>query len=237
MPTKRTYHTFILSGVFAVAMGFLEAIVVVYLRKIYYPRGFDFPLQAVSSGMLSLELYREICTIVMLVIIALITGKNRLQKFAWFLYCFAIWDIFYYVGLKLFLNWPPSLLTWDILFLIPVPWVSPVLAPVICSLTMILLAACIVVLQAKGYDVHIKFIEWGLIIGGGMIIFISFIRDYSKIIVQEGLLEKILTLSEDQRFYQVMSQYQPVDFAWSLFIFGEILILFSVIMMVIRIKR
>jgi len=237
MPTKRTYHMFILSGVFAIAMGFLEAIVVVYLRKIYYPWGFDFPLQAISSGMLSLELYREICTMVMLVIIALIAGKNRLQKFTWFIYCFAIWDIFYYVGLKLFLNWPPSLLTWDILFLIPVPWISPVLAPVVCSLTMILLAVCIVVLQVKGHDVRIKFLEWGLIIGGGVVIFISFIRDYSQIIAQEGLLGKVLALPKDQRFYQAMAQYQPVDFAWSLFIFGEILILLSITMIVIRIKK
>jgi len=228
---------FILSGVFAIAMGFLEAIVVVYLRKIYYPWGFDFPLQAISSGMLSLELYREICTMVMLVIIALIAGKNRLQKFTWFIYCFAIWDIFYYVGLKLFLNWPPSLLTWDILFLIPVPWISPVLAPVVCSLTMILRAVCIVVLQVKGHDVRIKFLEWGLIIGGGVVIFISFIRDYSQIIAQEGLLGKVLALPKDQRFYQAMAQYQPVDFAWSLFIFGEILILLSITMIVIRIKK
>jgi len=237
MPTKRTYHMFILSGVFAIAMGFLEAIVVVYLRKIYYPWGFDFPLQAISSGMLSLELYREICTMVMLVIIALIAGKNRLQKFTWFIYCFAIWDIFYYVGLKLFLNWPPSLLTWDILFLIPVPWISPVLAPVVCSLTMILLAVCIVVLQVKGHDVRIKFLEWGLIIGGEWLFLFSFIRDYSQIIAQEGLLGKVLALPKDQRFYQAMAQYQPVDFAWSLFIFGEILILLSITMIVIRIKK
>ena len=237
MLVKKAYRTFVLAGLFAVAMGFLEAIVVAYLRKLYYPWGFDFPLQAISSGMLYLELCREICTLVMLVTIALIAGENRLQKFAWFIYCFAIWDIFYYVGLKLFLNWPPSLLTWDILFLIPVPWVSPVLAPVVCSLTMILLAVCIVALQEKKYDVRIKFFEWGVIIAGAVIIFFSFIWDYLQIIVREGFAGKLLSLPGDQRFYQATAQYYPVDFAWPLFIFGEILILFSITMMVIRIKR
>lgn len=239
MSGKKTfiYRTFILTGLFAIAMGFLEAIVVVYLRELYYPNGFSFPLQAMPAGILSVELVREICTMVMLLTIALIAGKNKLQKFAWFIYCFAVWDIFYYVGLKLFLNWPPSLMTWDLLFLIPVAWVGPVLAPVICSLTMILLAACIVVLQEKGYDVRIKFSEWGLIIGGAVIIFIAFIRDHSRIIIREGFLGDYFNLLDNPRFNQVMAQYKPGYFIWPLFILGEIIILSGITLMVIRIKR
>lgn len=237
MPNKKTFQIFAYAGLFAIAMGLMEAIIVVYLRKLYYPQGFSFPLQTMPSDMLYLELVRETCTIVMLVFIALIAGKNKIQKFAWFIYCFAIWDIFYYVGLKLFLDWPPSIFTWDLLFLIPVPWVGPVITPVICSLTMILLAACIVVLQEKGYEVHIKPREWALIFGGGFIIFIAFIWDYSRIIIQKGYLGKLLTLTQDQSFLQIMAQYRPVSFAWLVFIVGEILILAAITLMTVRTKK
>jgi len=239
MSDKKTliYRMFILTGLFAIAMGFLEAIVVVYLRELYYPNGFSFPLQTMPAGILSVELAREICTMLMLVTIALIAGKNKLQKFAWFIYCFAVWDIFYYLGLKLFLNWPPSLMTWDLLFLIPVAWVGPVLAPVICSLTMILLAAGIVVLQEKGYDVRIKLSEWVLIIGGAVIVFIAFIWDHSRIIIREGFLGEYFNLLDNPRFIRVMAQYRPVYFIWPLFILGEIIILSGISLMIIRITR
>ena len=239
MSDKKTliYRMFVLTGLFAIAMGFLEAIVVVYLRELYYPHGFSFPLQTMPANILSVELVREICTIVMLLTISLIAGKNRLQKFAWFIYCFAVWDIFYYVGLKLFLNWPPSLLTWDLLFLVPVAWVGPVLAPVICSLTMILLAVCIILLQEKGYHVRIKFSEWGLIIGGAVIIFIAFIWDHSRIIIKEGFLGDYFNLLNNPRFNQVMAQYQPVYFIWPLFILGEMIILSGISLMTIRTTR
>src|SRR5579859_4688314 len=125
---------------FSIAMGFLETAVVVYLRKIYYPHGFQFPLTPVDPDIGLVEFLREAATIIMLVGIGIIAGKNTSQKFAIFLYCFAVWDIFYYVFLKLLLGWPESLFTWDILFLIPVPWVGPVLAPSIVALTMIAFA-------------------------------------------------------------------------------------------------
>lgn len=239
MSDKNTliYRMFMLTGLFAFAMGFLEAIVVVYIRELYYPNGFSFPLQTMPAGMLSVELVREICSMVILLTIALIAGKNKLQKFAWFIYCFAVWDIFYYVGLKLFLNWPPSLMTWDILFLIPVAWVGPVLAPLICSLTMILLAACIVLIQEKGHDVRIKRSEWGLIIGGAVIIFIAFIWDHSRIIIKEGFLGEYFNLLNNPRFNQVMAQYKPEFFIWPLFILGEIVILSVISLMIIRITR
>lgn len=231
------YRMFILTGLFAMAMGFLEAIVVVYLRELYYPNGFSFPLQTMPASILTLELMREICTLVMLLAIALIAGKNKLQKFAWFIYCFAVWDIFYYLGLKMFLNWPPSLMTWDLLFLIPVAWVGPVLAPVICSLTMILLAACIVVLHEKGYYVRIKISEWGPIISGAVIIFIAFIWDHSRLIINEGFFGEYFNLLDNPRFIQVMAQYKPEYFIWPLFILGEMIILSGISLMTIRITR
>jgi len=149
---------------FSVAMGFLETAVVIYLRKLYYPNGFQFPLVPVSYDIAMVEFLREAATIIMLAGIGILTGKNTSQKFAIFLYCFAVWDIFYYVFLKVFLGWPESFLTWDILFIIPVPWVGPVICPCIASLTMIILTTFVIYFQEKGYDIHLKLKEWVLLI-------------------------------------------------------------------------
>lgn len=222
-------RTFVLLGIFSVAMGFLEGIVVVYLRQINFPQGFNFPVTPLPLNIFHIELLREVATITMLITVGIIAGKNSLHKFACFLYCFAIWDIFYYAGLKLFLDWPPSFLTWDVLFLIPIAWISPVLAPIICSLTMILLAGSIIYLNERGYKVKIKLIEWGLIIIGALIIFITFIWDSSRLIIQEGLLSSFWTLADNEHFNKIISQYKPTYFNWYLFALGEVLILFALV--------
>jgi hypothetical protein len=87
-----------------------------------------------------IEITREFSTLLMLFSVAWISGRNFLQQLSVFLFLFGIWDIFYYVALKIFLDWPGSFLTWDLLFLIPITWLGPVLAPVICSVVMILTA-------------------------------------------------------------------------------------------------
>ena len=121
---------------FAIAMGFLESAVVVYMREILYPEGFAFPLSPIPVSLAVTELLREVATMVMLVTIGVIAAKRFSTGFAWFIYSFAIWDIFYYVFLKLLLGWPESVLTWDVLFLIPTIWTGPELLPVLVSLTM-----------------------------------------------------------------------------------------------------
>ena len=174
---------------FSIAMGFLEAAVVVYLREIIYPEGFCFPLKEIPLNIFFVELGRETSTIIMLVTIAIISGKTLLEKFCYFIYCFGIWDIFYYIWLKVTLNWPPSLLTDDILFLIPVPWTGPVLAPVIVSLTMIIIAVTIIFLLENGYSFVVERSVWVLSISGAMIIFISFIWNFPNMTRQQTLPE------------------------------------------------
>ncbi len=222
-------RNFLLLGIFSVAMGFLEAIVVVYIRQIYYPGGFNFPLNLLSPDMLKIEWLREIATIIMLVSISLIAGNNYLQKFSYFLFSFAIWDIFYYVGLKLFLNWPPSFLTWDILFLIPLPWIGPVLAPIISSFTMILLTVCLIYFQTQ-HKIKIKIFEWGLIFIGAFVIFVTFIWDYAEIIIKKNFLSSFWSLSKNTHFRNIILQYKPDYYNWYLFFLGEILILIAIIL-------
>jgi len=120
-------------GVFGAAFGYLEAAVVVYLRAIACPEGFSFPLKTIPPFILAAEVGREAATLAMLAAVASALGGPRLLKLSRFLFCFGLWDIFYYAGLKMLLGWPASLLTWDILFLIPVPWSAPVLAPALVA--------------------------------------------------------------------------------------------------------
>ena len=234
--SRRIWQIFLLLGIFSIAMGLMEAIAVVYLREIYYPQGFNFPLNPLSLRTLSLELLREITTIIMLAMVALITGRNYLQRFSFFLYIFSIWDIFYYLGLKLLLGWPSSLLEWDILFLIPITWVGPVLAPIICSLTMIVLAVCLMILQDKRKLAKIKFSEWGLLISGALIIFYTFIKDYSRIIIMGGFLSDFWRLTDNEQFQQLISQYVPSEYSWYLFGIGEFLALSALALIIIRTK-
>jgi len=143
MPVYKASTNLIWITFFAIAMAFVESAVVVYLRELYYPEGFNFPLVLLPGRIALTEFLREIATLIMLLGIGFLAGRNFRQRFAWFIYSFAIWDIFYYVFLKLILDWPSSWLTWDILFLIPVIWTGPVLAPVLVSLTMIILSSII----------------------------------------------------------------------------------------------
>lgn len=224
---KFTKNLWLLS-IFGIAMGFFEAMLVVYSRIAYYPLGFKFPLNlAVLDKLLFFEWLREAATIIMLLIIAIIAGKTFLQRFSYFLYAFAIWDIFYYAGLKLVLGWPASFLTWDLLFLIPVTWIGPVLAPIICSLTMIALGLLILYLENNFKLKKINFYEWGLILAGGFMILLTFIWDYFKIIIQGGFISDFFNLLSNQGFIEIVSNYVPTHYAWGWFIAGELLILGS----------
>jgi len=232
----KVHPNFYLLGFFGIAMGALEAIVVVYLRQIYYPMGFDFPLTLISPPMISIEWLREAATIIMLISIGMIAGKTHLQRFSYFLYTFAIWDVFYYVALKLLLNWPSSLLTWDILFLIPVPWVGPVLAPLICSLTMIFLSGSVIHFQERVAAFKIQLLEWNLIIIGAFIILITFMWNYSQIVIKEGHLSRFWTLLSDEHFLKIILSYQPTHFNWVTFLMGEFVILGAILLIYRRVK-
>lgn len=237
MNKNKIHHKCIPITVYGIAMGFLEAIVVVYLRELFYPDGFDFPLSNMPAKILWIEWIREITTIIMLFVIGIIAGKNPLQKFAYFIFTFGVWDIFYYIALKIFLDWPASLLTWDILFLIPITWLGPVLAPILCSITMILLSIFIIYFNEKNYLLKINFKEWLLIILGAIFIFITFIRDFSNIIINNGFLSKLSSLPSNTDFQKIVSEFIPQYFNWYLFGIGELLILLSIVFMYIRINR
>ena len=218
-------------------MGYMESTVVVYLRKIYYPDGFKFPLIPVSPDIAVIEFCREAATIIMLIGAGLMAGKNTAQRFAFFIYSFAIWDIFYYVFLKVLLNWPASLFTWDILFLIPVPWVGPVIAPCIVSLTMIVLTLIIVYHQEKDKHVHISFIEWMFLILGSITVIFSFLWDYIMYLSMHGADKAVWTLSSNSNMFEEVSNYIPQSFNWWLFGAGEGFLLIALLHILRRLIR
>jgi hypothetical protein len=153
--------------------------VVVYLREIFYPDGFTFPLTVFgidqfSKRLLLTEIGREAATIILIFTGSWLFGKNRRQRFAYFLTIFAIWDIFYYVWLKVLLDWPASIMDWDILFLIPNTWASAVLYPVFVSVTLLLFAAAILYRDARGRPIKVTRADWLVFIIAGVIVVVSF---------------------------------------------------------------
>lgn len=168
-----------LAGVilFAIAFAFVESSVVVYLRALYYPEGFQFPLKVLSNHHLAVELAREAATIVMLAAVGVIAGATRWERFAYFLIAFGVWDIFYYVWLKVAIGWPVSIFDWDILFLLPVPWIGPVLAPVLVSVLMILAGALILHRDQDQWMFRVPLKVWILALVGTTVILLSFMLD------------------------------------------------------------
>jgi hypothetical protein len=204
---------------FAIAMGLLETIVVVYLRELYYPEGFAFPLKLMKPMMVSIELLRELATLIMLLAVGFIAGKNASTRFAWFIYAFAIWDIFYYVFLRLLVNWPESLFTWDILFLIPVTWVGPVIGPVINSLTMILLAI-ILIEKSRRAAIRISGFEWMLLILGSIAVILSYTLEYTHFMLDKFSLHELFKPENPQLVVDYATTFIPRHFMWGLFACG-----------------
>jgi hypothetical protein len=139
MKTNSNAKRWLTVVIFAMAMAWVESAVVYYLRTMinriepYQPE----PLPIIG-GLGPAEMVREVATMVMLLTLGILAGRNWKSRLGYSAIAFGVWDIFYYVFLKLMCGWPHSLLNWDILFLLPLPWWGPVLAPVSIALLMIL---------------------------------------------------------------------------------------------------
>lgn len=137
---------------FGAAFGYVEAAVVVYLRALYYPDGFAFPLILPATNIGWVELLREAATLVMLVAVAGLTARSAWGRFGAFAVAFGVWDLAFYAGLALTLGWPPSLSTWDVLFLIPGVWTGPVGSAAGIAVALVVCGAWI--LHADGQGVR-----------------------------------------------------------------------------------
>ncbi len=125
--------------IYAMAMAWVESAVVYYLRTMidriqpYQPN----PLPIIG-GLGEAEIVREAATMIMLLAVGILAGRNWRSRLGYAAIAFGVWDIFYYLFLKVMCDFPRSLFDWDILFLLPLPWWGPVLAPVSIAALMIL---------------------------------------------------------------------------------------------------
>lgn len=166
---------------FGIAMGYLEATVVVYLRALYYPEGFAFPIKLIPSNMAIVEVGREAATIIMLITMAGLAGRRFWERFGYFMIAFGVWDIFYYLALKMTLDWPSNLFETDILFLIPLPWIGPVIAPALVSLLMIGAGISLLFRSQRGEEIRFSILSWILGVTGTLIILYTFLYDFRSV--------------------------------------------------------
>jgi len=170
---------------FGIAMGYLEAVVVVYLRAalglvefttvpVLEPAEFD-----AFAGM---EIARELATLVMIAAVGWLAGRSWVERLAWSAVLFGAWDIVYYVGLWVTIGWPPALDSWDLLFLIPMPWVGPVWAPMVVSATLIGFGLAAANRLRAGRTVDIGRLEMALAVTGGALVILSFLPDAGRVL-------------------------------------------------------
>jgi len=170
--------------VWGIAFGYIEAAIVIYLRRLYYPDGFSFPIVLADIHIAAVEMMRELMTLIIIWAVAELTFRTSLKKLAGYMIMFGVWDIFYYIFLKLFLDWPESFLTWDILFLIPLPWAGPVLAPILVSISLIYAGMVILVEMNVGTSFQFGKKFWIMEILAAVIIIISFMIPGTAVIDQ-----------------------------------------------------
>ncbi len=204
---------------FAIAMAFLESAVVIYLRQLYYPTGFRFPIAPLDPRIAFTELLRELATMVMLFAPGALLSRNRIERFAWFCFCFGVWDIFYYVFLKAILDWPQSLFDRDILFLVPVVWVGPVLAPCIVSIGLVVFAGIILLRSHRSTSFGLRKWHWAILSASGGLVLYTFIEGPCMFMLNGN--DAVHASSMPVAGYLALDQlrtYFPQQYAWPLFI-------------------
>jgi hypothetical protein len=220
IPTNRRFAAV---TIYSIAMGYLESAVVIYLRETAFGNSFQvFPVRFLDPQLGGIEFAREAATIIMLLMVGYLAGKNRFQQFMFFVFSFAVWDLFYYLFLKIFTGWPASLGGFDVLFLIPVIWISPVICPIMISLLLAVSASFLIFLSEENFSQNgktvrfrIGFINIILFVVGSAIDFYSFTEQIFRILLYQGP--------------KGLVNFTPTSFDWTLFLIGYILLCISAI--------
>ena len=149
--------------VFAIAMAWVEAASVYYLRvmvdRLQPYQANPLPMTGVLEPV---ELVREAATLVMLLSVGALAGWTWATRLGYTAIAFGVWDIFYYVFLKIMCDWPTSLFDWDVLFLLPLPWWGPVLAPMCIAVLMIVWGTLISLGSGQRADRSAPWLFWSL---------------------------------------------------------------------------
>lgn len=198
-------HRWVIVVVFAAGMAWVESAVVVYLRTLigrlepYQPN----PLPVTSAGLGQTEIVREVATMVMLCTVGWLAGRSWRARLSYTMIAFGAWDILYYVFLAVIGPWPRSILDWDILFLIPLPWWGPVLAPMLIAALMIGGGALAARLDERDHQVWPGRPAWLLNFAGIALAMYVFLQDAIRVAERgEAAIRTVL----------------PVSFNWPLFV-------------------
>ncbi len=202
-PRTRTAirRSVVLVGAYAIAMAYVESAVVVYLRAAYGQQTGDiFPLRIApaSDPFAAIEMGREAATLVMLAAVGGLAGRSGLERLAWIAVAFGAWDIAYYGWLNVFSGWPPTFDTWDILFLIPVPWTGPIWAPILVSAALVTFGVVAATRIRAGRRIDLRPAHVVAALAGGLLVIVSFTLDAGR----------------------VLDGGVPTSFAWPVFAFG-----------------
>ena len=188
--------------IFAIAMGILESICVVYIRQIIFPPNGNITNVPITDFNFTIEAIREAMTIIMLTTVSILSAYNVRTRLAMFFLAFGTWDILYYVGLRIFLQWPVTIMDWDTLFLIPVAWYSPVLVPVLISVYFIFGSIFIILHERNG--IILKFSKSIVLLQ-----FSAFVVWYYSFIKNSAMISE--------------TGYTNVEYSWALFFLGLVL--------------
>ncbi len=173
---------------YGVAMGYLEAAVVVYLRAALGFAGElvgpgESAMTATTVGsFLPAEVTREAATLIMIVAVGWLAGRRPVERLAWAAVVFGSWDIVYYAGLWALIGWPPSLAAWDVLFLIPSAWVGPVLAPIGVSVALVGFGLAATRRLRAGGRLRVGPGRLALAAAGGLLVVVSFLVDGGRVL-------------------------------------------------------
>jgi hypothetical protein len=190
-------------SVYAIAMAFLEAVVVAYIRELLRLTG-----QTDLKAYAPMEAWREAATIVMLVAVGWLAGRNKIDRLAYGMFAFGMWDIWYYVWLKVLVDWPKTLLDWDTLFLIPFPWRGPVLSPVLIA-SLICVVSVLTVVQVNRQKMpKITFFQTGTVLCGALLALYIFMAAPIQVWIRGG---------------KNWSSVQPEIFNWPVFLIALIM--------------
>jgi hypothetical protein len=159
----RAFKLWLVIVVFAIGMAWVEAASVYYIRSLTDRIE---PYQAnplpISGVLGPVELVREAATLVMLLTVGMLAGSTWHKRLAYTAIAFGTWDIFYYVFLRVICDWPTSLLDWDVLFLLPLPWWGPVVAPISIAVLMIVWGTFETQFAHDGPSTSLPWTWWGL---------------------------------------------------------------------------
>jgi hypothetical protein len=208
---------------FAIAMAWVESAVVFDLRTLVdriepYQQN---PLPLIGN-LGNVELVRELATMIMLLTVGMLAGRSWPQRLGYSAIAFGIWDISYYLFLKIMCGWPHSLLDWDVLFLLPLPWWGPVLAPMLIAVLMIVWGTSVNLFPAAPTSLRSALIAWSSNAAGIALALCTFMADALRV-ADQGV--------------DAVRQVLPIQFNWPLFILALLLMAVPVLSRALLLRR